>query len=142
MLAFLTFIGAAALVPAFASVVGRAPVATNVTILATDPKIHYHGRWDALQGSWWETTGFKIRTQELSSLTLNLGNHSNWQVPLGVSVDYGAWQQVNVSVGANTIPLVGKKNQKTSVVRVRAEMYSNERIQVESLTLNKVRNFS
>lgn len=85
-----------------------------------------------------ETTGFKLHARDLSNLTLTLGAHTNAGVPLGVSVDYAPFAPVAVGPGANVIPLVGKRDGATSVVRVRAEVYNNERFQLLSLVTNKV----
>ena len=35
------------------STAALAAAQANVTIPGTHPLIHYHGRWDALNGAWW-----------------------------------------------------------------------------------------
>ncbi|KAH8115002.1 SGNH hydrolase [Phellopilus nigrolimitatus] len=108
-----------------------------------DPLIYYHGRWDTSPGTWWAGSGFKLNVQNLTSLTLNLGNHTTSPlVSIGVSLDYGSFFTVNVSVGENTIPLnplesglvtIQKKN---TVVRINAEEWQDNRVNLESIVLN------
>ncbi|KAI0073215.1 SGNH hydrolase [Panus rudis PR-1116 ss-1] len=103
------------------------------------PLIYYHGRWDAAPGSWWAGSGFKLHVENLQSLALNLGNHTTTpQASLGVSIDYHAFQTVNVSAGSNIIFTrndFGKE--RTSVVRINAEGWQNNRVNLESVVLNR-----
>lgn len=117
--------------------------AQGVTIRKDDPLIYFHGRWDSSPGTWWAGSGFKLHVQDLSSLTLNLGNHTT--VPLtsiGVSVNYDAFTTVNVSAGSNVIPLSssatkrGTSDKTTSVVRINVEQWQNNRMNLESIVLN------
>ncbi|TBU22635.1 SGNH hydrolase-type esterase domain-containing protein [Dichomitus squalens] len=120
----------------------------EVVIPNDHPLIHFHGRWDASPGTWWAGSGFKLHVQDLSSLTLNLGPHTTSPLAsIGVSVDYAPFYQVNVSEGVNVVPLTGnmtqdtesKSNQgkKTSVVRVNVEGWQDNRINLETIVLNK-----
>ncbi|KAF7301591.1 SGNH-hydro domain-containing protein [Mycena indigotica] len=121
-----------------ASYLGTLSAAT--TIKNSNPLIFYHGRWDESPGTWWAGSGFKLNVKNLKSMTLNLGVHTTQPLAsIGVSVDYGEFNTVNVSAGANSIPLsdfVSGKNQQT-VVRVNAEGWQNNRINLESIILNK-----
>jgi hypothetical protein len=90
-------------------------------------------------------SGFKLNVQDLSSLTLNLGPHTTAPLAsLGVSVDYSPFYQVNVSEGANVIPLSAssssEKRAKTSstVVRINVEGWQNNRMNLDSISMNKV----
>ena len=112
-----------------------------VTIQNTDPLIYFHGRWDASPGTWWAGSGFKLNVLGLESLNLTLGNHTTSPlVSIGVSVDYGAFYQVNVSAGVNVIPLEGLETggSKNTVLRINAQQWQDNRINLETLTLNSV----
>ncbi|KAI0318124.1 SGNH hydrolase-type esterase domain-containing protein [Amylostereum chailletii] len=107
-----------------------------IVIQNNDPAIFYHGRWDSSPGSWWAGTGFKLNVRDLTSLTLNLANFTASPAALGVSVDYGPFTTVNVTVGANTIPLDGGSRSGSTVVRVNVEGWQNNRIHLDTITLN------
>ncbi len=90
-------------------------------------------------------SGFKLRIQDLSSLALHLGPHTTAPLAsVGVSVDYQPFYTVNVSTGTNTVPLrdypAKRSTDKTStsVVRINVEGWQNNRINLESVVLNKV----
>lgn len=113
-----------------------------VTIQNDDPFIYYHGRWDSSPGTWWAGSGFKLNVLGLESLSLNLGNHTTAPfASIGVSVDYEPFYQVNVSAGINSIPLDGLKNESKSntVIRINVEGWQDNRINLETITLNSVR---
>lgn len=79
--------------------------------------------------------------KNLQTLTLNLGEHTT--VPhasVGVSVDYAPFATVNVSAGANVIPLSSDKHgsDASSVVRINVEGWQNNRVNLESIVLNAV----
>ncbi|KAI0673214.1 SGNH hydrolase [Trametes maxima] len=116
----------------------------GTTVLPNDhPLIYFHGRWDASPGTWWAGSGFKLHVEGLTSLTLNLGPHTTMPLAsIGVSIDYEPFQTVNVSVGANVIPLgvsheAGTTGRRSStVVRINVEGWQNNRINLESISLN------
>ncbi|GJE89044.1 SGNH hydrolase-type esterase domain-containing protein [Phanerochaete sordida] len=115
-----------------------APPDHEVTIADTHPLIAFHGRWDASPGTWWAGSGFKLNVENLETLKLNLGPHTTSPLTsVGVSVDYGPYATVNVSEGANTIPLPASGAGKNSVVRITTEGWQNNRMQLESIVLNK-----
>ncbi|KDQ56035.1 hypothetical protein JAAARDRAFT_132916 [Jaapia argillacea MUCL 33604] len=112
-----------------------------VTILNSDPLIYYHGRWDTSPGTWWAGSGFKLNVQNLTSLTLNLGNHTTTPLAsVGVSVNYQPFYTVNVSAGANPIPLTDltfpNVTGNNAVVRFNVEGWQNNRINLLSIDLN------
>ncbi|KAJ7488179.1 SGNH hydrolase-type esterase domain-containing protein [Mycena latifolia] len=112
----------------------------HVRIRNDDPLIYFHGRWDKAPETWWSGSGFKINVQDLSSLTLNLGpNTTAPLVSLGVSVDYAPFFTFNATAGANDIPLsfdTPKRRGATTVVRINAEMYFNNQMNLDSIDLN------
>ncbi|KZP13266.1 hypothetical protein FIBSPDRAFT_1049505 [Athelia psychrophila] len=111
----------------------------QVTIHNNDPLVYYHGRWDASPGTWWAGSGFKLNVLSLESLNMTLGNHTTSPLAsIGVSVNYGAFYQVNVSAGANSIPLSGLNGSagKNTVVRINVQDWQDNRINLETLTLN------
>ncbi|KAF8591753.1 hypothetical protein K439DRAFT_1650649 [Ramaria rubella] len=111
----------------------------TVTLKIGDPRVHLNGRWDEAPGTWWTGSGFKLLVEDLSSLSLNLGPHTTQPVAaIGLSVNYGAFQTLNVSEGANELPLGLDSNvrQSRSVVRINAEGWQNNRLNVESIVLN------
>ncbi|KAF8064371.1 SGNH hydrolase-type esterase domain-containing protein [Lyophyllum atratum] len=118
------------------------PTPHTKTISHDYPAIHYHGRWDASPGTWWAGSGFKLHVKNLRSLTLNLGPHTTAPfAAAGVSIDYQDFFTVNASMGANAIPLGapasnGHGDTGASVVRVNVEGWQNNRINLESITLN------
>ncbi|KIM25822.1 hypothetical protein M408DRAFT_204691 [Serendipita vermifera MAFF 305830] len=88
--------------------VGVVNAASSNVIYPNNPLIWYHGRWDKGYGSWWAGTGFNLHVENLSSLSLQLGpNTTSPSLPIGVSVNYGAFATVDVKNGANVIPLSG-----------------------------------
>ncbi|RDX49730.1 SGNH hydrolase [Lentinus brumalis] len=119
--------------------------ANGVVIPNDHPLIHFHGRWDSSPGTWWAGSGFKLHVEDLSSLKLNLGRHTTSPLAsVGVSVDYEPFYTVNVTEGSNEIPLsastlAGKRSRKprSSVVRINVEGWQNNRINLESIVLNK-----
>ncbi|KAI0651069.1 SGNH hydrolase [Trametes meyenii] len=133
-----------------ASATLAAPMAggeAGVTVLPNDhPLIYYHGRWDASPGTWWAGSGLKLHVEDLTSLTFNLGPHTTSPLAsIGVSVDYEPFHTINVSTGVNVIPLgvsyddstktTGKRSTST-VVRINVEGWQNNRINLESISLN------
>ncbi|TCD66242.1 hypothetical protein EIP91_001605 [Steccherinum ochraceum] len=116
--------------------------ADPVLIPNNHPLIYFHGRWDASPGTWWGGSGLKLHVENLRTLSLHLGPHTTApSASIGVSVDYQPFFQVNVSTGANIIPLIpAKKNnddRKTStVVRINAEGWQNNRVNLQSIQLN------
>lgn len=86
-------------------------------------------------------TGFKLVVGNLKTLTLNLGNLSTSPVTaFGVSVNYDAWQTVNLTAGANSIPLGVVPSTTSSysqtVVRIAGQGWQNNNLQLESVELN------
>src|ERR1700761_2580920 len=117
----------------------------TVLIKNNDPLIHFHGRWDASPGTWWTGSGFKLAVEDLTSLSLNLGPHTTSPlVSLGVSVNYETFRTVNVSEGANVIPLsvtsdtltLNSKRTTQTIVRINTEGWQNNRMNLESIELN------
>lgn len=126
----------------------------TVDISNTDPRIYFHGRWDKSPGTWWcvfslnclllpscfkvlrAGSGFKLHAKNLDSLTLHLGPHTTAPLAsVGVSVDYQDFFTVNVSEGANPIPL---DSREATVVRINVEGWQNNRINLEKITVNEV----
>ncbi|KDR78245.1 hypothetical protein GALMADRAFT_138363 [Galerina marginata CBS 339.88] len=111
----------------------------TVTIKNNNPLIHFHGRWDSSPGTWWTGSGFKLNVKNLKSLSLNLGPHTTTPfAAVGVSVDGSDFVTVNASAGANTIPLPTPRGRPSasSIVRINVEGWQNNRINLESITLN------
>ena len=83
--------------------------------------------------------------RDLSSLTLNLGEHTTAPLTsIGVSLNFEPFYTVNVSEGANVIPLssLGSSTSvegQSTVVRITTEGWQNNRINLESIELNSVR---
>ncbi|KAI0354180.1 SGNH hydrolase [Trametes cingulata] len=126
------------------SVLAAPPSGEGVIIPNDHPLIYFHGRWDASPGTWWAGSGFKLHVQDLTSLTLNLGPHTTAPLAsVGVSVNYLPFYTVNVSAGANEIPLSipadegSLQNGKTRVLRINVEGWQNNRINLENIVLNK-----
>ncbi|KAF8207823.1 SGNH hydrolase-type esterase domain-containing protein [Mycena galopus ATCC 62051] len=115
-------------------------VSEPVTIQNTDPLIYFHGRWDSSPGTWWASSGFKLNVKNLESLTLNLGPHTTSPLTsVGVSVDYGDFFTANISEGSNPIPIIASDKTpgaETTVVRVNAEGWQNNRMNLENIILN------
>lgn len=90
-------------------------------------------------------SGFKLNVQGLTSLSLNLGNHTTQPlVSVGVSLNYGEFITVNLTEGRNDIPLStlgptsDAKAQGNTVVRINSWGWQNNRVNLESLELNEV----
>lgn len=114
------------------------PASKPVTLSNINPFIAYHGRWDASPGTWWAGSGVKLNVQNLESLELNLGPHTTAPLAsVGVSVNYGPYTTVNVSQGANIIPLDGSNSRGNSVVRITTEGWQDNRMQLDSIVLNQ-----
>ncbi|KAF7352211.1 SGNH-hydro domain-containing protein [Mycena venus] len=114
-----------------------------VKIKNNDPLIYFHGRWDSSPGTWWAGSGFKLNVKNFESLALNLGPHTTAPLTsVGVSFDYGEFITANISQGFNAIPIPASVNKKpaseTTVVRVNVEGWQNNRMNLESITLNAV----
>jgi hypothetical protein len=121
---------------AFAAATGLISAVSGTIIESTNPNIFYHGRWDTAPGTWWSGSGFKLAVENLSSLTLNLGKNSTAPLlSIGVSLDWGEFQTVNVSVGSNAIPLGAPKEGKR-IVRINVQGWQNNRLHLESLEVN------
>ena len=90
-------------------------------------------------------SGFKLRVRNLKSLSLILGEHTTSPlVSIGVSVDYQEFVTANVTAGLNNIPVSSFLNDKemdTNVIRINAEGWQNNRVNLESIVLNAVRIF-
>jgi len=88
-------------------------------------------------------SGLKLHVEDLSSLTLNI-NPAHTTQPyalVGVSIDYEPFFTVNITGGANSIPLTSptsKKSKSTTVVRIAVEGWQNNRIDLDTIVLNKV----
>ncbi|KAF8485403.1 SGNH hydrolase-type esterase domain-containing protein [Gautieria morchelliformis] len=113
---------------------------SNTALNIADPRVHLNGSWDEAPGTWWTGSGFKLYVENLSSLTLNLGPHTTqpWAA-IGCSVNYGPFQSLNVSEGVNILPLdpdPNGMNSSRSVVRINAQGWQNNRLNVESIVLN------
>ncbi|GJJ09263.1 hypothetical protein Clacol_003485 [Clathrus columnatus] len=96
-----------------------------------DSLLHLNGR----TGS-----GFKFVAEDLSSIVLNLGPHTTQpEVAIGLSLNYGPFINLNVTEGANILPLISPnantKGSKT-VIRLNAQGWQNNRLNVESIVLN------
>ncbi|KAK0200724.1 SGNH hydrolase-type esterase domain-containing protein [Desarmillaria ectypa] len=108
---------------------------SGLKVESTNSQIYFHGRWDASPGTWWAGSGFKFHVQNLRSLALNLGPHTTSPLTsIAVSVDYNNFTTVNVSSGTNIIPV--ESSSRSSVVRINVEGWQNNRMNLESLTLN------
>ncbi|KAJ7094330.1 SGNH hydrolase-type esterase domain-containing protein [Mycena epipterygia] len=113
-------------------------VQKSVTIQNNDPLIYFHGRWDSSPGTWWAGSGFKLNVKNLESLSLNLGPHTTTPLTsVGVSFDYGEFITANISEGSNVIPIPTGLGKETTVVRVNVEGWQNNRMNLESITLNQ-----
>ncbi|KAI0369516.1 SGNH hydrolase [Pilatotrama ljubarskyi] len=131
----------------FGGVVAAAAPSSDAGVVVPNnhPLIYYHGRWDASPGTWWAGSGFKLHIQDLRALTLKLGQYTTTPLAsIGVSVDYQPFFTVNVSAGANAIPLTGSSGMKRSsdvkkatVVRINVEGWQNNRVNLENIVLNK-----
>jgi len=135
-------IGIAAIFTGVALVGGQSNDARTVTIPNDHPLIFYHGRWDSSPGTWWTGTGFKLNVQGLSSLNLNLGNHTTQPlVSVGVSLNYGEFVTVNLTEGRNNVPLGALPSTSTkmgnTVVRINSWGWQDNRVNLESLELNE-----
>ncbi|GLB44445.1 putative GDSL-like Lipase/Acylhydrolase family protein [Lyophyllum shimeji] len=126
--------------PGIAGALAAATTSQTKTIPNSHPAIYYHGRWDSSPGTWWAGSGLKLHVKHLCSLALNLGPHTTAPfAAVGVSIDYQDFFTVNASAGANVIPLsssLADKRGDTTVVRINVEGWQNNRINLESVTLN------
>ncbi|KAG8727115.1 hypothetical protein FRC12_022801, partial [Ceratobasidium sp. 428] len=87
-----------------------------VVLLGNSTLIHKHGRWDTAPGTWWAGSGLKVVASSLSSFTLNLGDlTSQPQAAVGLSVDYANFTTINVTAGANVIPIPPVTSKKDRV---------------------------
>jgi hypothetical protein len=85
------------------------------------------------------SSGFKINVANLESLSLSLGvNTTAPAAAVGVSVNYGPFFTVNVSEGMNPISLTGMNVHGPSVVRINVENWQNNRLNLESISVNRV----
>ncbi|KAJ7064428.1 SGNH hydrolase-type esterase domain-containing protein [Mycena belliarum] len=113
----------------------------TVVIPNDDPLIYFHGRWDSSPGTWWAGSGLKLNVKNLEALTLNLGPHTTgpW-TSVGISLNYGEFSTANISAGCNVIPISAAFKagpEDTTVVRVNVEGWQNNRMNLESIVLNK-----
>jgi len=90
-------------------------------------------------------SGFKLAVEDLTSLSLHLGPHTTSPlVSLGVSVNFETFRTVNVSEGANIIPLsvtsdtltLNSKKKTQAIVRINTEGWQNNRMNLETIELN------
>ncbi|KAG9005310.1 hypothetical protein FRB95_007573 [Tulasnella sp. JGI-2019a] len=111
---------------------------STITISHDNPLIFYHGRWTTEPSSWWTGTGIKLYVEGLTSLVLNVGAATTTLfAAAGLSVDYAPFVTVNISTGANVLPIpANKSGKKTSVIRIATEGWRDNRIQLDSLVLN------
>ncbi|KAG8702544.1 hypothetical protein FRC09_004674 [Ceratobasidium sp. 395] len=108
-----------------------------VVLLGNSTLIHKHGRWDTAPGTWWAGSGLKVVASSLSSFTLNLGDlTSQPQAAVGLSVDYANFTTINVTAGANVIPIPPVTSKKDRVVRLHVEGFYSNRIDLKSIELN------
>lgn len=110
------------------------------TVSHTDSLIHYHGRWDSSQSTWWAGSGFKLHAKGLNTLVVNLGPlTTSPAVAVGLSIDYANFTSVNLTAGANIIALPRLKTSGSStILRFNVEGWQSNRLQLESLVINKV----
>lgn len=85
-----------------------------------------------------------MNIRNLRSLSLNLGNHTTAPlVSVGVSIDHQPFMTVNISNGLNDIALPPKlqnsgSEEVSALVRINAEGWQDNRINLESIILNPV----
>lgn len=88
------------------------------------------------------SSGFKLNVKNLRSLSLNLGEHTTSpSAAIGVSIDGAGFFSVNASVGTNVIPIatpLPSVQASSSIVRINVEGWQDNRINLESITLNSV----
>ncbi|KAB5591321.1 hypothetical protein CTheo_5237 [Ceratobasidium theobromae] len=114
----------------------RSP-AGELVILPNSSLLHKHGRWDTAPGTWWAGSGLKFVASGLTSLTLNLGNHTTTpQAAVALSVDYSDFTTLNVSAGANVIPIPASAVGQDRVIRINVEGWQNNRMHLESIVTN------
>ncbi|TFY57673.1 hypothetical protein EVG20_g8451 [Dentipellis fragilis] len=143
---FLALFTVVAILMGDSSLADASPTASSsipVNVRNDDPLIYYHGRWDRSPGTWWAGSGFKLNVDGLSSLVLTLGPHTTSpNVSIGVSVDYGPFNIVNMSAGNNVVPLTPVQSDADEnkpahhVVRINAQQWQDNRVNLESITLN------
>ena len=89
------------------------------------------------------SSGFKLNVLNLKSFDLNLGQHTTSpNAAIGVSIDGSDWVTINATQGTNAIPIPSSTKEKLlhpSVVRINVEGWQNNRINLESVVLNSVR---
>lgn len=89
------------------------------------------------------SSGLKLHVQNLRTLALNLGSHTTAPLAsIGVSLNYGTFTTLNVSQGVNTIfggSAALQLEGSDSVVRLNVEGWQDNRINLESISLNSVR---
>lgn len=108
-----------------------------VVLQPNAPLLHKHGRWDENNGTWWPGSGFKLVASGLTSLTLHLGPYTNYPVvSVAVSVDYSEFSTVNVSSGANSIPIPAATTKGNRVVRLNVEASTGTRMHLQQIELN------
>jgi len=103
------------------------------------PFIHLNGRWDNTDTSWWTGTGFKIVASNLKSLSVHLGPlTTSPSTSVGVSVNYGTFNIVNLTAGANEIPLGALETTLFSqtVVRIAGQGWQDNNMQLDAVELN------
>lgn len=90
-------------------------------------------------------SGFKLHVKNLRTLVLNLGPHTTTPfAAVGVSINYQDFFTVNASAGVNHIPLAASSlhnKGNTNVIRINVEGWQNNRINLQSITLNAVYSF-
>ncbi|KZT61386.1 hypothetical protein CALCODRAFT_491191 [Calocera cornea HHB12733] len=111
---------------------------SSIVIPYGNPYLYLNGRWDETDTSWWTGTGFKLVAKNLKEMTVYLGALTSQPASVGVSVNYGAWQTVNLTAGANAVPLDGLNSSplSTNVIRVANEGWQNNNIQLEAVEIN------
>lgn len=86
------------------------------------------------------SSGLKLHVQNLRTLALNLGPHTTAPLAsIGVSLNYGTFTTLNVSQGVNNIFGASELEGLDSVVRLNVEGWQDNRINLESISLNSVR---
>jgi len=86
-------------------------------------------------------SGFKLNVKNLTSLSINLGPlTSSPLAPIGVSIDGAEFFNYNASAGANAIPLNTPSKLSSTTVRINVQGHASNRIILDSLVLNSVRN--
>ncbi|EJD52314.1 SGNH hydrolase [Auricularia subglabra TFB-10046 SS5] len=123
------------------NVLSAAPPTAPVHVAHVSPAnklIAYNGRWDEDRGTWWGSSGFKLSALNLSHLGITLGPHSTpGNISIGLSVDFGPFENLNVTQGANVLALPRSQNPlRPRTVRLNVQGWQNNRIQLQSIELN------